>query len=118
MIDDKYIISKGNTDLISSLKAMNDDIVKEEMEFNCVDTLEELKNEIIDGFKDCLVSSKSDIFTQMFFKRILEFEDTSEIVPLKDDIEALWAFVYKKGKVLSYYIPDEIKQIIKKEFNW
>lgn len=115
---DKYIIRKGKTDLISSLNAMNKDILKEEMEFNDVETLDELKNAIIDKFRDCLVFSKSDIFTQLFFKRILEFEDTNEIVPLKEDIRALWAFVYKKEKNFSYYIPDEIKEIIKKEFKW
>jgi len=33
----------------------------------------------------------------------------------QDDIEGLWVFIYKKGNY--YYIPSEIKTIIKKEFN-
>lgn len=35
----------------------------------------------------------------------------------QDDIEGLWVFIYKKGNYYSYYIPSEIKTIIKKEFN-
>ncbi len=35
----------------------------------------------------------------------------------QDDIEALWFFVYEKENYLSYYIPTEIKKIIKKELN-
>ena len=32
-----------------------------------------------------------------------------------DDIENLWAFVYKENNHYSYYIATEIKEIIKKE---
>lgn len=35
----------------------------------------------------------------------------------QDDIEGLWVFVYKNGDYYSYYIPTEIKRIIKKELN-
>ena len=35
----------------------------------------------------------------------------------KDDIEGLWVFVYENNGHYSYYIPSEIKKIIKKELN-
>ena len=35
----------------------------------------------------------------------------------QDDIEGLWVFVYENKDHYSYYIPTEIKKIIKKELN-
>ena len=35
----------------------------------------------------------------------------------KEDVEALWAFVYETKDGFSYYVADEIKKIIKKNLD-
>ena len=45
---DKYIINKDKTDLLSSLKALNKDIINESLEDYDLDNIEDLKEYIID----------------------------------------------------------------------
>ena len=82
-------------------------------EFN----IEELKEYIIDSFEFCLSTSKTDLFTRLYFQKLLNNENSMIMSAYQDDIEALWVFVYENNEGISYYIPTEIKKIIKKELN-
>lgn len=114
---EKYLINKGKTDLLSSLKAVDKKIIKKKLKVYDLESIKELKNYIIDDFTDCLNFAKDDVFTQIYFKRILDNENSMFMSVYQQDIEALWAFVYKNGDYYSYYIPIEIKKIIKEILN-
>ena len=114
---EKYAIEKGKQDLLSSLKGLNKKIIKEYLEEYCLDNIEELKDDIIDKFEFCLSVSKDDIFSQAYFKKLLEYENSMIMAAYNADIEALWVFIYENNGHYSYYIPTEIKKIIKNELN-
>lgn len=111
---ERYIIKKGKTDLLSSLKALNKKLLKEKLKENALDDINELKEYIIDDFEIILDISKDDIFTRMYFERLLENEDSVFLSAYQSDIESLMVFVYENGDHYSYYVPSEIKKIIKK----
>lgn len=111
---ERYIIKKGKTDLLSSLKALNKKLLKEKLEEKALDDINELKEYIIDDFEIILDRSKDDIFTRMYFERLLEKEDSVFLSAYQSDIERLMVFVYENGDHYSYYVPSEIKKIIKK----
>ena len=114
---EKYLVKKDRLDLLSSLKALDKKIVKKMMKEKGTDTLKELKEYIIDFFDSCLSMSKDDIFTKMYFQKLLNNENSMIMSAYKSDIEALWVFVYENNGHYSYYIPNEIKKIIKRELN-
>ena len=112
---EKYLIKKGKVDLLSSLKLLDKNIINKKLREYGLKNINELKDYIIERFETCLDMSKDDKFTQMYFIRLLEHENSefmSAYVQDKD-IEDLLIFVYVKGKHYSYYIPAEIKAIIK-----
>ena len=111
---ERYIIKKGKTDILSSLKALNKKLLKEKLEEKALDDINELKEYIIDDFEIILDISKDDIFTRMYFERLLENEDSVFLSAYQSDIESLMVFVYENGDHYSYYVPSEIKKIIKK----
>ena len=43
----------------------------------------------------CLEISKDDMFTQVYFQRLLENENTYMMSAYQDDIEGLWVFIYE-----------------------
>lgn len=110
---EKYIIKKGKLDLLSSLKAIDKKVIDEKLEEYGLDNIGELKEYIIDEFKFCLDASKDDFFTQMYFQRLLDNENSIFMSAYQQDIESFFAFVYENGDHYSYYIPTEIKNIIK-----
>lgn len=111
---ERYIIKKGKTDLLSSLKALDKKLLKEKLEEKALDDINELKEYIIDDFEMILDMSKDDIFTRMYFERLLENENSVFLSAYQSDIEHLMVFVYENGDHYSYYIPTEMKKIIKK----
>lgn len=111
---ERYIIKKGKTDLLSSLKALNKKLLKEKLEEKALDDINELKEYIIDDFEMILDMTKDDIFTRMYFERLLENENSIFLSAYQSDIESLMVFVYENGDHYSYYVPAEIKKIIKK----
>ena len=111
---EKYIIEKGKTDLLSSLKKLDKKIISEALKDNGVDSIEELKDWIIENFTDCLEFAKDDPYSKLYFGRLLENENSDFLSAYEDDVKALWVFVYEKKNVCSYYVADEIKKIIKK----
>lgn len=50
----------------------------------------------------------------MYFQRLIDNENTEWMSVYESDIEEPWAFVYENNGHYSYYIPKEIKAIIKK----
>lgn len=114
---EKYLIKKNKVDLLSSLKALDKEIVNEMMKDHELDSIEELKEQIINDFEFCLKMSKDDIFTRMYFQRLMNNENSLFMSAYQDDIEGLWVFVYENKDHYSYYIPTEIKKIIQKELN-
>lgn len=115
---EKYVIKKGKTDLVSSLKALDKKLLKEKLEELDLENVKELADYMIDEFEFLLDVSKEDIFTRMFFQRLLENENSPIFSAYEQDVEFLNVFVYENGGFYSYYIPDEIKIIIKKILNF
>lgn len=113
----KYLVKKEKTDLLSSLKQVNKKIINEELEDKALDNIKELKEYIIDDFELCLEMSKDDRGTIAYFTNILKNENTNQMAIYDEDIEALWAFVYKDKGGYSYYLADEIKDIIKEKLD-
>lgn len=114
---EKYLIKKGNLDLLSSLKALDKKIVNKKMKEYDLKNIEELKEQIIEDFEFCLSISKDDMFTKMYFQRLINNENSMFMSAYENDIEGLWVFIYENNDHYSYYIPNEIKKIIKKELN-
>ena len=84
---DKYLIKKDKTDLLSSLSSLNKDIFNEKLkEFNCKDI-----NEL-----------KEDMFTILYFKKIISNENSIMMAPYMQDTEDLLVFVYEQGNHYSY----------------
>ncbi|MBR1884001.1 MAG: hypothetical protein IJ809_03535 [Clostridia bacterium] len=83
-----------------------------------MNSIEELAKDIIEEFKEILGSTKDDIFTQMFFQRLVNNENSMMFSAYEQDVECFNVFVYDNGNNYSYYIPDEIKEIIKEEFGF
>jgi hypothetical protein len=110
---EKYLIKKNKLDLLSSLKALDKKIIDEKLKEYDLESIKELKKYIIEDFEMCLDMSKDDTFTQMYFQRLLEHENSKWMSAYEDDIESLLVFVYENGDHYSYYIPTEIKDIIK-----
>jgi len=79
--------------------------------------LKSIKEHIIDNFEFCLSMFKDDIFTKMYFQKLINNENSMFMSAYKQDIEGLWVFVYENSGHYSYYIPTEIKKIIKRELN-
>lgn len=111
---EKYLIKKGKTDLLSSLKALDKKLLNEKFKEFGVDDIYELKDFILEDFEFCLESSKDDTFTKMYFERLIDHENSEWMSAYQQDIEALLVFVYNNGDYYSYYIPTEIKEIINK----
>lgn len=109
---EEYIITKEKTDLLSSLKRVDNNLTQEALEEYDLENLEELRDFILEEFEMLYDMSRDDIFTQMYFTRLLENENSVFMSAYQSDIEAFYAFVYENGRHLSYYIPDEIKAII------
>lgn len=115
---EKYLIKKDKTDLLSALKALDEKILKEQMKKEGVRNIKELKNEIIDKFDMLLSFSKDDIFTKMYFDKLIRNENSMFMSAYEQDIESLFVFVYDNGSHYSYFIPDEIRKIIIKTFDF
>jgi len=110
---EKYSIKKEKLDLLSSLKLLDKNIINKKLSDYGLKNINELKDYIIERFETCLDISKADKFTQMYFIRLLEHENSEFMSAYEQDIEDLLVFVYVNGKHYSYYIPTEIKTIIK-----
>lgn len=109
----KYLVKKDKLDLLSSLKLLNEKVLNEKMEEFESNNINELKEYILEDFEMCLEMSKDDPFTRMYFMRLLDNENSEWMSAYEQDIESLNVFVYNNEDHCSYYIPIEIKEIIK-----
>lgn len=114
---ENYLVKKEKTDLLSSLKALNKKILMKKLDRYVADNIKELKENILDEFEFCLKMANDDVFTKIYFENLLSHENSKVIAAYEQDIDACFVFIYKKDNHYSYYIPDEIKRIIKKELN-
>lgn len=110
-----YEIRKEKTDLLSSLKALNKNLIKKVLKEKYLDNINELKTEVLDTFTFCLSLSKDDMATKIYFKTLLDNENTNNMPGYQSDIKDFFVFIYKNDDHYSYYVPDEIKKIIKRE---
>ena len=111
---ERYLIKRGKLDLLSSLEALDKELLNEKFEEFGVNDIYELKDYILDDFEFCLNESKDDEFTKRYFERLINDENSELKSFFAQDLESLLVFVYKNGDSYSYYIPTEIKQIITK----
>ena len=115
---EKYIIKKDDkTDMVSSLNKLPKKILNEKLNECDVKSVKELSKYLIDEFKETLEISKDDIFTQMFFSKLVRNENSMIFSAYFSDVENFLVFVYDNGSCYTYYIPDEIRKIIKKKLN-
>ena len=115
---EKYIIKKDNkTDMVSSLNKLPKKILNEKLNEYDAKSVKELSKYLIDEFKETLEISKDDIFTQMFFSKLINNENSMIFSAYFSDVENFIVFVYDNGSYYTYYIPDEIRKIIKKKLN-
>ncbi len=109
----RYLIKKGKLDLLSSLKALDKRLLNEKIEEYGVNNINELKDYILDFFRQCLEESKDDFYTKIYFEKLLDNENREYLSSCEQDLESHFIFLYNNGSYDSYYIPIEIKEIIK-----
>lgn len=113
---EKYLIKKDSkTDVLSSLEKVDKKIINNKLKEYDIKTLKELSEFIIEDFKEILEMSKDDMFTQMFFNKLVNNENSMIFSAYESDVEDFIVFVYDKGPYYTYYIPDEIRKIIKQK---
>ena len=102
---------------MSSLKALDKKLLKEKFNEFGVDDINELKGYILDSFEFSLEFARDDVFSREYFERLLKNENSMFMSAYQQDINDLMVFIYKNGDYYSYYIPAEIKKLIKKILN-
>ena len=113
---EKYLIKKDNkTDMLSSLEKVDKKIIDKKMKEYDIKTIQELAKYIIEEFKETLEMTKDDMFTQMFFSKLVNNENSMIFSAYESDVEDFFVFVYDKGSYYAYYIPDEIRKTIKQK---
>lgn len=113
---EKYLIKKDSkTDVLSSLEKVDKKIINNKLKEYDIKTLKELSEFIIEDFKETLEMTKDDMFTQMFFNKLVNNENSMIFSAYESDVEDFIVFVYDKGPYYTYYIPDEIRKIIKQK---
>lgn len=113
---EKYLIKKDSkTDVLSSLEKVDKEIINNKLKDYDIKTLKELSEFIIEDFKETLEMAKDDMFTQMFFNKLVNNENSMIFSAYESDVEDFIVFVYDKGPYYTYYIPDEIRKIIKQK---
>ncbi len=114
----KYLVKKDKTDLMSALKQIDNNTIQNMLKETELNSFEELYSYIIDDFKLLIEMSKDDFFTQLYFIRLLENEDSIMFSAYESDIKSLIVFPYENNGYYSYFIPNEIKKIIKDIFKY
>ena len=113
---EKYLIKKDNkTDMLSSLEKVDKKITDKKLKEYDIKSIKELAKYIIEEFKETLEMTKYDMFTQMFFSKLVNNENSIFFSAYESDVEDFFVFVYDKGSYYTYYIPNEIRNIIKQK---
>ena len=69
---EKYLIKKGKLDLLSSLKALDKKLLNKALKKSGMNSIEELKDGILEEFEMSLDMSKDDPFTRLYFERLVK----------------------------------------------
>lgn len=115
---EKYVIKKDKIDMLSSLKLVDKKLINDTLEELDLDSIKELSEYLIDEFEMVLNFSKDDMFTRMYFNRLVNNENSSIFSAYQSDVESFFVFVYEQDDHYAYYIPIEIRKIIKKELGF
>ena len=101
--------------MLSSLEKIDEKIINNKLTAYDIKTLTELAKYIIEEFKETLEITKDDMFTQMFFSKLVNNENSMIFSAYESDVEGFFVFVYDKGSYYTYYISEEIRKIIKQK---
>ena len=82
--------------MLSSLKQVDKKTIKKTMNEFGVDSVKELSKYLIEEFEDILHSCTDDIGTRVFFKNLVENENSDIFSVYEQDVENFNVFVYKK----------------------
>lgn len=115
---EKYVIKKDKMDMLSSLKLVANNLINETLEELDLHSIKELSEYLIDEFETVLNLSKDDMFTRMYFSRLVNNENSFVFSAYQSDVENFFVFVYEQDNHYAYYIPTEIRKIIKKELGF
>ena len=90
---EKYLIKKGKLDLLSSLNALDKKLLNKALKNSEMNSIEELKDVILEEFEMSLDMSKYDQFTRLYFERLLNHENSEWMSAYQQDIENFFVFV-------------------------
>lgn len=110
-----YLIKKPTSLLLKDcLNSLNKDFLKQYLEDNFLDDVNELVEEVLGSIDNLLSLSFDDPFTVIYFKTILADENTTNVSIYPSDIQSFMGFLYNKDGELSFFIPKDVKKVIKK----
>ena len=103
--------------MLSSLEKVDKKIIDKKLKEYNIKTIKELEKYIIEEFKETLEMIKDDMFTQIFFSKLVNNENSMIFSAYESDVEDFFVFVYDNGSYYTYYISDEIRKTIKQKLN-
>lgn len=115
-----YLIKKNDkTDILSSLEQIDSKIINEILENNRVGmkNINDIANYKLKLVKQTFEDLPFDPSSHFYYSKLLRYENKTTFRPAGADIEDFVVFIYNKNNKPSYYIPDEMKEIIKEFLN-
>jgi hypothetical protein len=108
-----YLVIKDREDLLSSLKGINKKIINKKLMELDLENLQELKKYILEHLKDSIKNIKDRWLLNIHFETLLTNENkTLSVDP--SDVENFIVFLYEEDGEIKYYMPTEVKDIIKR----
>ena len=108
-----YLVTKDREDLLSSLKGINKKIINKKLMELDLENLQELKKYILEHLKDSIKNIKDRWLLNIHFETLLTNENkTLSVDP--SDVENFIVFLYEEDGEIKYYMPTEVKGIIKR----
>lgn len=108
-----YLVKKEKEDLLSSLKELKKETLNEKLKEYDLENIQELKKYIVENLKDSIKNIKNRWLLNIHFETLLDNENKILTID-PSDIENFIVFLYEDNGELKYYIPTEIKNIIRK----
>ncbi len=108
-----YLVTKDREDLLSSLKGINKKVINKKLMELDLENLQELKKYILEHLKDSIKNIKDRCLLNIHFETLLTNENkTLSVDP--SDVENFIVFLYEEDGEIKYYMPTEVKDIIKR----
>lgn len=108
-----YLVTKDREDLLSSLKGVNRIIINKKLRELDLENLQELKKYILEHLKDSIKNIKNRWLLNVHFETLLTNENKNLSLD-PSDIENFIVFLYEEDGEIKYYMPTEVKDIIKR----